>query len=234
MANNFEESDFCILKNVRLDYFDIYTPAPSQDANKKNDRKYDKFKAKAIIDMGSDADNVARAGLMQAATKMWGANAATVVKSLPTNQKALRKGDEYLTTDGGARPEYAGRMFISASNKSRPQVVGQRSIERDGKKIPVEITEDGRAFAGGIELSPPPYEITVPFRGCYVNMKVKFVAGKAGKMPSGETVPNQVFAKLEAIQFVRKGEAFGAGPTSAEGFDDEEVAETADAAGDLF
>lgn len=43
-------------------------------------------------------------------------------------------------------------------------------------------------------------------------------------------IPNQVYAKLEAVQFLRDGEAFGADPTSAEGFGDEEVSmETVDA-----
>jgi hypothetical protein len=65
----------------------------------------------------------------------------------------------------------------------------------------------------------------VPFRGCYVNLKMKFVAGAAGQMPSGEKVGNQVFGKLLAIQFARKGDPFGAGAASAEGFDDEEVEE---------
>ena len=42
-------------------------------------------------------------------------------------------------------------------------------------------------------------------------------------------------AKFEAIQFLRDGEAFGAGPTSAEGFDDEEVeASTADGDDDIM
>lgn len=38
-------------------------------------------------------------------------------------------------------------------------------------------------------------------------------------------VPSQVYAKLIAVQFLRDGEAFGAGPTSAEGFGEEEVSQ---------
>lgn len=38
-------------------------------------------------------------------------------------------------------------------------------------------------------------------------------------------MPNQVYAKLIAVQFLRDGEAFGAGPTSAEGFGEEEVSQ---------
>lgn len=228
MANKFEESDSVILKDVRLDHFAAWKPEPSMEANKKDDRKYDKYKVKAIITRGSEADKAAQGALLQAARKMWGDNAPNVIKSLPTNQKALRNGDEYLRSDGSQRPEYQGNLFISASNKAQPAVVGPKKV--DGKFV--NISEDGRGYVDGVLLDPPPYKITAPYRGCYVNLKVKFVAGAAGQMPSGEKVPNQVFAKIEAIQFLRDGDPFGAGKASAEGFDDEEVEEAEE--GDLF
>ena len=221
MAKNFEESDSIILKNVRLDWFDAWTPAPSLDDKKKGERKHDRYKAKAIIERGSEADKAAQAGLLQAARKMWGDNAANVVKSLPMNQKALRNGDDYLNSDGSQRREYAGNLFVSASNKAKPAVVGPRRIN---DKF-VNISEDGKAYIDGVLQNPPPYKITVPYRGCYVNLKLHFVAGAAGQLPSGEKVGNQVFARLEAIQFLRDGEPFDAGKASAEGFDDEEVEE---------
>jgi len=221
MANKFEESDSIILKNVRLDHFAAWKSEPSMEASKKDDPKHNKYKAKVIIEKDSEAATAAKAGLMQAARKMWGDNAANVLKSLPMNSKALRNGDEYLKSDGSQRPEYMGNYFVSASNKAKPAVVGPKRI--DGKFV--EISEDGQAFINGVLQDPPPYKITAPYRGCYVNLKLKFVAGAAGQMPSGEKVGNQVFGKLEAIQFVRDGEAFGPGKASAEGFDDEEVEE---------
>ena len=79
------------------------------------------------------------------------------------------------------------------------------------------------------------YEVKVPYRGCYVNAKVEFVAGKSFKGSDGQIIPNQVFARIIAIQFVKDGEAFGSGPTNAEGFDDEEVeSAAAGGANDLF
>ena len=60
------------------------------------------------------------------------------------------------------------------------------------------------------------------------------MAPKAFKASSGEMIPNQVYAKLEAVQFLRDGEPFGAGPTSAEGFGEEEVSQEAVDANALF
>lgn len=227
MANKFEDSEPVILKNVRLDHFAAWTPEPSMEASKKDDRKFDKYKAKAIIEKDSEAATVAKAAMLAAGRKMWGDNAINVIKSLPTNQKALRNGDEYLKSDGSQRPEYMGNLFISASNKAKPAVVGPKRINNKF----VDISESGLAYQDGVQMDPPPYKITAPYRGCYVNLKVQFVAGAAGKMPSGETVPNQVFARLIAIQFARDGESFGPGKASAEGFDDEEVEDTD---GELF
>ena len=227
---NFENSDELVLKGVRLDYFDAWTPGePQNEKDKANPKKW-KFKAKAIFEPVGPAADAAKAGLMQAATKLWGANAANMLRSLPTNSKAVRKGDDYLATDGSVRPAYAGKLFVSASNIMKPQIVGP--AKHNGKFV--QISADGRGYVDGVELNPPPYKITAPYRGCYVNLKLQFIAGKAD--PSKE-MPNQVYAKLIAIQFVRDGEAFGSGPTSAEGFDDEDV-ETAgagaDEGGDLF
>lgn len=226
---NFENSDELVLKGVRLDYFDAWTPGePQSEKDRANPKKW-KFKAKVIFPIEGPAAEVAKKGLMQAATKLWGANAANMLRSLPTNSKAVRKGDDYLATDGSVRPDYAGMLFASCSNTQKPQVVGP--AKHNGKFV--NISADGKGFVDGVELVPPPYKITAPYRGCYVNIKLQFVAGKAD--PARE-MPNQVYAKLIAIQFVKDGEAFGSGPTSAEGFDDEEVetSTSGDAAGDLF
>ena len=61
-----------------------------------------------------------------------------------------------------------------------------------------------------------------------------YVAGKSFKGSDGQIIPNQVFARIIAIQFVKDGEAFGSGPTSAEGFDEEEVETAGEGASDLF
>ena len=155
---------------------------------------------------------------------MWGANYAFVVDAMAKNNKSIRNGNGNLNTDGSIRPEYQDMLFVSGSNGAKPAVVGPQKF--NGKFV--DISADGRAFQNGIEMSPPPYQITAPYRGCYVNLKVQFIAGKAK-----DEMPNQVYAKFEALQFVKNGEAFGSGPASAEGFDDEEM-EPQDPDADMF
>ncbi len=212
---NFADSLPIVLKNVRLDYFDVFTAAePQEEKDKANPKKW-KFKVKAIIDPASDAANLAKAAMISAAKELWGDNHLNVIRALPANSKALRKGEDNLGTDGSIRAGYEGMLYISASNVMKPQVIGP--LKHNGKFV--NVTADARAFIEGVEISPPPYPIVAPYRGCYVNLKVQFVAGKADPQRG---MPNQVYCKLLAMQFVRDGEAFGNGPTTAEGFDDVE------------
>lgn len=224
MASNFASSPAIILPNVRLQWGDLFTAASGEINGKPTTPK---FKALALIEPGSTAFNLAKKALLDAATALWGANAQNVVTNISANSKALRDGNGKIESDGSVRAEFKDMFFISCSNKSRPQVVAPK---RHNNAF-VTITEDGRGMVNGMDVtSELGYQLTAPYRGCYVNLKVQFVAGKAFKAASGEMIPNQVYAKLEAVQFLRDGEAFGAGPTSAEGFGDEEVSqETVDA-----
>ena len=225
--SNFANSKSVVLKHVRLDFFDIFKPgAPMAEKDKADPKKW-KYKVKAIIEKGSEAETAAKAAMVEAARALWGDNAKNVVPNITANSKALRDGNANIDTNGAIRPEYAGKLFISASNASKPQVVGPQKV--NGKFV--TIMEDGTCQIDGMQVQAP-YKITVPYRGCYVNLKVQMVAGKSFKTASGETLPNQIYAKFEALQFVGDGEAFGAGPTSAEGFDDEAV--PAAAGDDMF
>ncbi len=225
--SNFSSSPSVILKGVRLDYFDVHEKgAPAAEKDKADPKKW-KYKVKAIIDPSSEAAALAKKSFLEAANGLWGANAGNVIKAMAKNSKAIRQGNEILASDGSIRAEYLDMLIISASNSVKPLCIAQK--KHNGKFI--DVSADGRAFQDGMELNPPPYKITAPYRGCVVNIKVQFIAGKA----KGE-MPNQVYAKFEVLQFVRDGEAFGAGPVSAEGFDDEEVETSGAATGgsDLF
>lgn len=217
MASNFASSKPVILKNVRLQWADIFQAASGEINGKKTEPK---FKVVALFPRDSDAAKTAKAGLLAAATELWGANAVNVVQNISANSKAVRDGNSKIDDNGNVRDEFKDQLFISASNRQRPQVVAPKSL--DGKFV--TITEEGRGMVNGLDVSDQlGYVLKAPYRGCYVNLKVQFVAGKAFKASSGEMIPNQVYAKLEAVQFLRDGEAFGSGPTSAEGFGDEEV-----------
>lgn len=227
--NNFEESDSIILPGVRLDFFDLWTAGkPQNEKDVANPKKW-KFKAKVIFDKGSEADKRAQAGMVVAAKKLWGENYANVIRTLAKNSIALRNGDDNLDNNGAVREAYVGMKYVSCSNGGKPEIVAPR--RHNGKFI--NISADGRGFVDGVELNPPPFLIVAPYRGCYVNLKLKFVAGKGMTAPDGSVLPNQIFGKLEAVQFLRDGEAFaGGGSNSAEGFDEVGEVETAAAGGD--
>ena len=219
MASNFASAKPVILKNVRLQWADIFTPSSGEIAGKKTDPKY---KVVALFPKESDARTVGQQALLEAATALWGVNAQNVVAQISANSKAIRNGNSKLNDDGSVRAEFKDMLFISASNKQKPQVVAPKLF--NGKFV--TITEGGRGLVDGIDVTDQlGYVLKAPYRGCFVNLKVQFVAGKAFKATSGEMIPNQVYAKLDAIQFVRDGEPFGAGPTSAEGFGEEEIPE---------
>ena len=223
--SNFANSPSVILKRVRLVWADIFTPGDGMNGGPP------KYKASALIEPGSENEKTAKTSMLAAAKTLWGDNAANVVRSMPANSKALRNGNDKLADDGSVREEYKDMLYVSSGNKNKPQVVGPKKF--NGKFV--TITPDGRGMVDGIDVTDQlGYPLVVPFRGCYVNLKVQFTAGKSFKGKDGEIIPNQVFAKLEAVQYVGKGDAFGAGPTSAEGFDEEEVAMAADGEGDLF
>lgn len=228
MASNFASSKPVILKNVRLQWGDLFQAASGEINGKKTDPK---FKAIGLFAKDSEATAVARAALLAAATELWGANAANVVTNISANSKAVRDGNSKINDDGSVREEFKDMLFISCSNKQRPQVIAPKLL--DGKFV--TITEDGRGMVNGIDVTDQlGYVLKAPYRGCYVNLKVQFVAGKSFKATSGEMIPNQVYAKLEAVQFLRDGDPFGAGPTSAEGFGDEEVSQESVDASALF
>ncbi|MDC2859088.1 MULTISPECIES: ssDNA-binding protein [Delftia] len=228
MASNFASSKPVILKNIRLQWGDLFQAASGEINGKKTEPK---FKAVGLFPPGSDAAAQAKAGLLEAATALWGANAENVLVNISANSKAVRNGNSKIDDAGAVRPEFKDMLFISCSNKQRPQIIAPKLL--DGKFV--TITEDGRGMVNGIDVTDRlGYVLKAPYRGCYVNLKVQFVAGKAFKANSGEMIPNQVYAKLEAVQFVRDGEPFGAGPTSAEGFGEEEVSQEAVDANALF
>lgn len=225
--SNFASSKAVVLKDVRLQWSDIFKASSGEINGKKTEPK---FKAVVLFKPDSDAAKVAKAAMLEAAQALWGANAANVVQNISANSKFIRNGNAKIDDGGNVRDEFKDMYFVSASNKTKPQVVGPR--RHNGKFV--TLHEDGTATVDGMVVTEGELGWTpvAPYRGCYVNLKITAVAGKAFKAASGERIPNQVYAKLEAVQFLRNGEAFGAGPTSAEGFDDEDVEKAEDPMGD--
>lgn len=107
------------------------------------------------------------------------------------------KADNYAVRDGEMETweGYEGCWYISAAADTRPQVIG-----RDRRPIG---KDDG-----------------IVYSGCYVNAIVTLWYQPAGKR-RGQTVPMAVWARLNAVQFVKDGDAFGAAPVDTDSeFDD--------------
>lgn len=226
-------SDFVFLKRVRAQWLDIFKPGEGMNGGAP------KYKVVALMEPGSDNYKACATAMVQAAKGVWGENAVAVIQSIPPNNKAVRNGNNKLADDGSIRPEFKDLFFISSGNQSKPQVIGPKRFKGKNNEFVsakepngpfVQISEAGRGMIGAVDVTDDVgYEIKKPYKGCYINMKVVFFAAKAKniKKDGKETpLPNQVYAKIEAVQWCDDGEAFGAGPTSAEGFGEEEVAET--------
>ncbi len=194
-----------ILKNVRLSFPDLHKPGKPL-----NDGDTPKYGAQFIFDSDSAAAKDAKDALTAAAKECFGENWAAIVGAMEKSKKCLRKGDDNLTKDGAVRDGYAGKLYLVARNKAKPLLIGGRK-DASGN-FPVLTEESGK-----------------PYGGCYVNVKVDVKAMKAK-----DRIPNQIYASLLTVQFVSDGEAFGAAPGTAEGFDDVEGAPELATADDLF
>ncbi len=193
-----------ILKNVRLSYPDLWKPGKPM-----NEGDVPKYGGQFIFDADSEAGPAAQEALINAAKETFGENWKAIVGAMEKSKKCVRKGDDNLTKDGAVRDGYAGKLYLVARNKAKPLIIGPRKDPSTGQ-FPTLTEEGGK-----------------PYGGCYVNVKVDIKAMK-GK----EKIPNQVYATLLTVQFVSDGEAFGAAPGTAEGFDDVEGAAGDDS--DLF
>lgn len=196
-----------ILKNVRLSYPDLWKPGKAPPSAKPGEQG--KYGGQFIMDPDSEAAKAAQEALIASAKETFGANWQAIVAEMDKSKKCVRRGDSNLTKDGAVRDGYAGKLYVVARNKAKPLIIGPKK-GADGQ-FPVLTEEGGK-----------------PYGGCYVNVKVDIKAMKAF-----ETVPNQIYATLLTVQFVSDGEAFGAAPGTAEGFDDVEGA-TAESGDDLF
>lgn len=189
-----------ILKNVRISFPDLFKPGKPM-----NEGDTAKYGCQSIIDIGSDAEKVAKAAMAQTAQETFGANWQAIVRSMEKTKRCLRTGDDNLDKEGNVREGYAGKMYLVARNKAKPALVGGKNTDGSFKHL---TEEDGK-----------------PYGGCYANVKVDIKAMKAK-----EKIPNQIYASLLAVQFVRDGDAFAGAPGTPEGFDD--VVDTAGADSD--
>lgn len=130
------------LKNVRLSYPNLF-----EARDYEGDKNF-KYNAQFLMAKGSDTEKQVRKAIKDLATEAWKGKAEALLKSIENNaQKCCFRDGDLKEQD-----EYAGNMFISASNKIKPTI-----IDRNPE---IRLTaEDGR-----------------PYGGCYVNANVDIYA----------------------------------------------------------
>lgn len=129
-----------LLKNVRLSFPHLFTAQSFQNEGEP------KYSTVLLIPKGSDAHKQIEAEIRRVATDAFGDGAKAIVeRQNATNRKLLRDGDDAVdgyTQSGEPKNGYAGNVYIKASTKTAPKVVG-RSRQ--------PITEaDGIIYAGAI------------------------------------------------------------------------------------
>lgn len=190
------------LLGVRLSFADIWKPKSlRRDDGSESDPK---FSSNFLIDK-----KLAESGELKAkykgkvmpvmqALKLAKLDAMSKKLGEDKAKEAKVKPQNYCVKDGDLEnyDGYENQWFLSSNNSRQPQIVGK-------DKRPL-TQADGK-----------------PYAGCYVNAVVTLWCQLPGKTPKGDPKPLAVYASLEAIQFVRDGEAFGAKPVDVdEEFDD--------------
>jgi hypothetical protein len=122
------------LKDVRLTFPQLFEP---KQVNGQGDPK---FSAAFLFAKNHPQKAEIERGIVEAAKAKWGEKAQEVLKTLKASDKlCVHDGDAKSDYDG-----YAGNLFINASNKVKPMIVGPDRVEL-------------RAMDGK------------PYSGCYVN-----------------------------------------------------------------
>lgn len=209
-----------MLKNVRISFFHGFTPQERKDDDDKL-VGYN-FSVNALLDKVEDKAQIAlvRDAMKKAKAAKWADNGPTI----PTERLCMRDGepidpetaDPDVPGSGERKPlydGYKGCMFLSANRgvsitewedqkKNPVRLIGPKKTAKDktGKPCFPDLKEsDGLLYSG-----------------CYANVLVRiYVYDGKGKNP------NRINASLEAVQFVKHGEAFGSAPVDVDSVFDE-------------
>lgn len=212
-----------VLKNVRLSFLHVFEP--QVQVNEKTGKDSYSYSATALIPKKL-ADGTVNPQIKVIQEAMRTAQEGTWAgqsKSIPPDRRCFRDGEpiDPDTVDpdvpgSGARRAlydgYAGHMFLAAKrsikNPAAPnpvQLLGPKKTAKDSQGRPCfpRLTEaDGLLYSGA-----------------YADLIVR-IYGYDGKKDGN---PDRINASLEAIKFVRHGEAFGAKAVDADSMFDEEA-----------
>lgn len=157
-----------MLKNVRLSFPSIWKPTAYEGAEPK-------YSAVFLIEKNSEGHKALVAHMREVAKAQWGEKAKAILErqDMDSNRQLLKDGDgqKGFTQDGEPKDGYAGHVFIKASNKQQPKIVGR------GRQ---PLTEDDG----------------IPYGGCYVNAQISIWAqdNKFGKFLNCKLLALQFWA----------------------------------------
>lgn len=200
-AENLKPKIFQV-NNVRLARVSLATPFIGQDAkiNPRTGKPDGKYHADLIFDEVHPQLEEVKGGMRDAIVRKFGDQAPVVLEQIRANNKlALHRGN----VDRAGKPEYAGKLYVSASNSDQPNIV---------------VTENGEVI-GSVEkpLLVTPAHSQYPYSGCYGNVAISFFA--YDYMENGRSVSKGVSCTLLAVQFAGHGERLrGASVVSASEF----------------
>lgn len=185
------------LEGVRLSFADIWRPKGITRGDGTTSPP--KFSANFLIPKDGDLTGVVAGKRMPIMEALKRAKIDAIAKKLGEEKaKALKiKASAYAVKDGDEEnyDGYANQWYVSASNSIQPKIIG-----RDKRRL---------SEADGVIYS-----------GCYVNAVITLWYQPAG-VKNDNPVPHAVYGSLEAIQFARDGESFGAPSVDIdEDFDD--------------
>lgn len=193
------------VEGVRLSFADIFRP---KSIKRKDGTQSDpKYSANALISKdgkcpvtGKPLTAVYMGKRMKIMDALKAAKMDAMGKKLGEEKAktAKVKPENYCVRDGDLEnwDGYEENYYLSGNNSKAPKIVGK-------DKRPL-TADDG-----------------VMYSGCFVNMVYTMWCQLPGQSPSGDPKPMAVFASLEALQFVRGGDAFGAAPVDTDdAFDD--------------
>jgi len=184
------------LLGVRLSFADIWKPKTlKRDDGSESDPK---FSANFLIPKEGDLMAVYKGKKMPIMKALKAAKMDAIGKKLGAEkaQELKIRANNYCCKDGDEENYYgyAGQYYVSTNNSKKPVIKG-----RDKRNL---SEQDG-----------------IVYSGCYVNAIVTLWYQPAGTK-GGNAVPHAVYGSLEAVQFVRKGEAFGAPGVDDDDFED--------------
>lgn len=174
------------LEGVRLSFADIWRPKTIRRSD--GTESSPKFSANFLIPKDGDLTAIVNGKRMPTMKALKQAKTDAIAKKLGEEKaKTLKiKSSAYAVKDGDEEnyDGYEGQWYVSANNAKQPKIIG-----RDKRPL---------KEADGIIYS-----------GCYVNAIVTLWYQPAGTK-NDNPVPHAVYGSLEAVQFMKDGEAFGA------------------------